>query len=186
MVCPEECPSAGQNESGAPTERHRQTGKLSFQHFQHGTLQVSWKGSLATTSSLSSYFSSEGISCSYRTFDEVLVSEQLLAGKPIIADARASSTANVGHCFIIDGYKRSDVTYTYTYVWHNDDGTLGDYEPDVMIEPLGIQITKYCMNWGWGASYDGAYYATSGNWVVNGSNFYYNKHILYAFSATGE
>lgn len=133
---------------------------------------------------LADYFASKGVSCSTHYFSEGLIGTSLLNGTPVIATAKQTSQTEADrHCFIIDGYKRYNVTYTYTYIWHYDDGSPSYYAPDVVIDNVGLQVTQYCMNWGWGGVYDNSYYVSSAAGWHSGNHYYqYKGTIVHGFA----
>ena len=148
------------------------------------------EGSGATMSNLVSVFSHYGIDCSYTSFGPTsnnLIKQSLLDGMPVIMRAKRSSNASGGHTFIIDGYRRSRVQYTYTYEWVWD--ILSS--PSILVPPGGRKIevtysspyiTDYQMNWGWGGYYNDSFFQISGDWNAGGGNYIYDRAFIYGFT----
>ena len=148
------------------------------------------QGSSAYTNDLINVFAEYGISCSQLTYNPSttpqLINQSLINEMPVIMRAEDNSLSDSGHCFILDGYKRSRVKYTFTYEWVWDPPTPN---PPIRLNPIRTEISynspyfsEYSMNWGWGGLFNDSFFAISGNWHAGGSNYISNRYILYNFS----
>ena len=131
-------------------------------------------------------FSAYGISCILATtYSTSTINQSLRNGMPIIIRADGFPNGTDGHCFIIDGYRRYWVVYTYQYEWVWDEPAPGppffNYPPYNVVTYGSPYITDYRMNWGWGGLHNADYFAVSGNWIVDDDNFIYNRSYLYNF-----
>ncbi|MCF0185360.1 MAG: C10 family peptidase [Bacteroidaceae bacterium] len=143
-------------------------------------------------------FEPMGISCSHGSYDEDIVRSSLLNEMPVIVSASNLVIPTDGsiHCFVIDGYRRTQIktTHHFRYVY--------DKIPDTTFAPLpmpeeydtyeysapifaGIKI-----NWGWWNQWtsgvNDGWYALTSNWTVtnNGITYDYNHYvkIIYDFA----
>lgn len=144
-------------------------------------------GSTASLSSLKNYaFIPFGYACDYGTYSSSTTKQNLINGFPVVLLGFESNNSNVGHCFLIDGYRRYIAVHTYQYEWVWDDSPPGppyfNYPPYNVVTYGSPYITDFRMNWGWGASYDSGYYSVSGNWIVDGDNYIYDRKMICNFS----
>ncbi len=142
--------------------------------------------SLASLSSLKNYaFVPYGYDCDYCTYSSSTTSQNIINGFPVVLLGFKSNNSNIGHCFLIDGYRRYRAVHTYQYEWEWDE--IPEF-PIPYIRPKNVvhygspYITDYRMNWGWGSFYDGGYYAVSGNWILDGDNYIYDRTMICNFS----
>ena len=164
-------------------------------------------GSGASTEDLSDdCFPAFGISSVFTDYDASVVKMSLLNEMPVIVSADGTSSwfnFHDGHAFIIDGYKRIQMKYTYEYMWVWD-----YYDPNLSYPKIPTEteiaysspmITHFKMNWGWGPSewmfidgdwryylsYNDVFFACSGDWIVNINetdyNFIYRRKMIYNF-----
>ena len=133
-----------------------------------------------------SVFSPFGVnSSSYSTFNASIAGSNLLDGLPVFV--RAATANNVGHFFVIDGYKAYHVGHGLRYIWVSTDPSP---DPQTIIEPtLNIYsyyedpfVSEFSMNWGWGQTYDNGWYTTTGSWAAGGYSFDFGKMMLANFS----
>ncbi|MBQ3711751.1 MAG: C10 family peptidase [Bacteroidales bacterium] len=144
-------------------------------------------GSIASLSSLKNYaFIPFGYDCDYGTYSSSTTKQNLIDGFPVVLLGFESNNSDIGHCFLIDGYRRYIAVHTYQYEWVWDEPQPGppffNYPPHNVVTYGSPYITDYRMNWGWGASYDSGYYSVSGNWIVDGDNYIYDRKMICNFS----
>lgn len=158
----------------------------------------SYDGSYAHVTRLEdNVFNHLGISCTCQSYDAEIIKDNLIQGLPVLASA---SDADSGHAFIIDGYKRYQTEYTYTYEWIYDAPTEDMIEikkPIYEYEYSTPYIEQIQMNWGWSRNYPTAntdnynvWFCPTENWIVNWSesgelttqNYFNKNHIIYGFS----
>lgn len=87
----------------------------------------------------------KGVHAAYRQdytaqeWDDLIYSE-LAAGRPVVfGGCRASSSSNVGHCFVADGYDAKTGRYHFNWGW----GSGGDYCPLDSIYASGNDFNMY-------------------------------------------
>lgn len=146
-------------------------------------------------------FERYGIGCSFDSFDEAVVEQNLLNEFPVIARAYTTQhhilgfpINSGGHAFIVDAYKRTRQVVKYTYEWIPEES---DDAPSVLI-PVDNRyeytfstptIAYIKMNWGWGSqgvySDRNQWFAVTGAWCVhiNGGdvNYKYARSMIYNF-----
>ena len=154
-------------------------------------------GSGANTETLkSNVFEQMGISCNYGSYNENTVKSSLLSGKPIIVSAYSSFWGDGGHCFVIDGYKRTRTKTTTYYDWiptlpSNPSSPIIEHNSYATVSYSAPHISYIQINWGWwdqwtfGAN-DG-WYSLTGSWYTqheSGStaNYDYYRNMIYGFS----
>lgn len=130
------------------------------------------------------------IASTYASYQETTVINSLMnQNMPVIVRAGGTPPNNNGHCFIIDGYRRSQQQTIYTYVWE-----WLNYDPEEEYPKIPNQYTitysspflsHYYMNWGWGGDHNDTPFAKSGDWVVEIDsvpyNFVYERAMIYNF-----
>ncbi|MCG8580103.1 MAG: C10 family peptidase [Bacteroidales bacterium] len=163
-------------------------------------------------------FNFYGISCDKRDYAYSAIAAELNNDKPVIVVAWAGKGTYRkwflgkkhtyyydGHTWVIDGYKRKQRTYTYTYAWEliRDNEMLyrqyDQYDPyynsraEFLANPLypgQIETTSttststfLLMNWGWDDNHDYGEYSIGGNGTKWSSNkdYQYKKEIYYDF-----
>lgn len=133
-------------------------------------------------------FAEYGVGCSFGSFSETIVAQNLLNEFPVIANACAipcivpdspvysNGAGYVGHSFIIDAYKRTRNVTKYTYVWVPDDES--NDTPSILLPmddrieyTFGSPVLSYIkMNWGWGYQVSSPdlnqWFAVTGAWCV--------------------
>lgn len=148
--------------------------------------QYSW----AMPSNLKSdLFEPYGISCSRGSYNESTVRSSLLNKMPVIVSGSNLLVPVDGdiHCFVIDGYRRTQIKYTHYYEYVYDEITSGplpapyQYVTETYGSPefAGIRI-----NWGWRSQWDknnplnDGWYSLTGGWTVtNGGTYDYNYYL---------
>ncbi|MCT4603486.1 MAG: C10 family peptidase [Marinifilum sp.] len=154
-------------------------------------------------------FSQYGISSTEGDYNYSTVYSNLQSNKPILITAYANkkrkgiwpfrkTVYSGGHAWVIDGYKRKQKTFTYTYEWVliKDDrreplSAYNKYNPyyeepqdyknkllptDGDVYPGKREVTKststttyLTMNWGWDGFYDSGEYSISSSSIWRGS-----------------
>ena len=155
-----------------------------------GTMVEMEYGNTASTSYASKYrpfvFIPYGVDCTvYNSFNPSVVGDNLLNGLPVLISARTAN--NVGHAFVIDGYKAYHVGHGLRYIWVSTDPSP---DPQTIIEPVldvfyyyeDPFVREYSMNWGWGQAYDNGWYTTTGSWVAGSDAFDYYKKMIADFT----
>ena len=128
-----------------------------------------------------SFFINKGFMCVTGSFYTNGLVNNITSGKPVIADASISDNPNYSHTFIIDAYECYYEKITTYYVWVPRIPEPGD--PPTTYDEMYYSDEKISMNWGWGPSYDSAWYRTFENWSVAGYTFSSsNRHMLYNIS----
>ena len=149
-------------------------------------------GSSAATVGLVDVFDMYGVDCTYRTgFDANLAVNSIKAKKPVIIEGwRTSEESTIGHCWVADGYKRTEAQTTYYY-----------YRSAIELSPLQlaaltIEDSNYSrttttanqyfhMNWGWDRTdreCNGFYLIDSSNWKPISTPYEYNLKMIYGFT----
>ncbi len=141
-------------------------------------------------------FEYHGISCSHGSYDEETVKNNLLNQLPVILSASDLLVPLDGdiHCFVIDGYRRTQTKYTHHHYYVLDEAPGGmyvmpdDYETYTYSSP---ELTSIKINWGWWTQWDDenpvndGWYTLTGSWTVtNGDEFDYNhnRKMIYGFA----
>lgn len=145
-------------------------------------------------------FEPMGISCSRGSYDEDIVRSNLLNEMPVVVSASnlVIPTDGAIHCFVIDGYRRTQIKTTHHFTFVRDDppSTIQkpwlvpeDYDTYHYSDPI---LTSIKINWGWASQWqennpvnDGWYALTSGWTVIDGNSTYdYNHYVnmIYGFA----
>ncbi len=83
----------------------------------------------------------------------------------------------IGHAWVSDGYRKIRYGLEYQLYVLNPSSRDFDYiKWHTEYHPTGQDLYTFHMNWGYDGYYDGWVY--DGNWVVNGSNYSYNKGMI--------
>lgn len=92
---------------------------------------------------------------------------------PVLVGA-AQSADNVGHCFLIDAWKRTKYQYNYHYEWVYDDPVNSGLwlVPCETVSTYSSPISSYFgMNWGWDGACDNMWFSPLGSWSPSGTAF---------------
>ena len=87
--------------------------------------------------------------------------------------------------YVIASHLLSEASFCSQFVFTQHKPLLRDKNrtQDVVIDPVGLQVTQYCMNWGWGGSFDNAYFVSSANgWHAGGTYYQYRGNAIGYFS----
>lgn len=131
---------------------------------------------------MENYFIANGISCSYLSIVNSTIStlyDNLLNDIPVIA--RATSSFNDGHAFIIDGCDYKLLRFTTRYTWIPSSPNGPTYDDRIEVDDrISAKIT---MNWGLGNSlpYDSGWYSPFGTWQADGIDYESNKYMICNF-----
>lgn len=159
-------------------------------------------GSSADDANLPSrVFNASGINCYRASYNENTVKSSLLSSMPVIVSAYSALIPlfgwGSGHCFVIDGYKRTRTQYHSVYEWIPDDPSTfydptnqyASYYENTYTTP---EITGIKINWGWWTQWENhendGWYTLTGSWHVNnngGANYNYYRTMIYGFSLAG-
>ena len=170
--------------------------------FVGGLLQIEYSDSVTNSYTYhlkSRLFNNIGINCSYGFYNEAIVKSSLLSNYPVIVGAETAIIPNGdGHCFVIDGYKRTRVKTTRTQIWVPDDPDhFTDpnhlYDDIVTITYSNPEITYIQINWGWSSQWisstNDGWYSLTGSWHVeidNEDEYYdYYREMIYNFTVSG-
>lgn len=135
-----------------------------------------------------------GISCSRSTYNENSVKASLLSGLPVIVGAYSNFWGTRGHCFVIDGYKRTRTKTITHYEWIPDNpiGDTGlEHRNYSTVEYSSPHISYIQINWGWYTQWtsglNDGWYALTGSWYVHhqdgsSENYDYYRKMIYGFS----
>jgi len=172
----------------------RAVGESVGMHYCEGSTPYSWAlpGNLKTN-----LFEPEGISCSRSSYNGETVKTCLLNQMPVIVSATdllIPIDFDI-HCFVIDGYKRTQTKYTHRHVYVLDEQPenpfimpeLPYYTTYTYSDP---EITSIKINWGWASQWysqpvnNGWYSLTEGWTVTNGGtyDYNYNRTMTYGFA----
>lgn len=156
-------------------------------------MNYSYYGSGAHMSDLvNNVFSPYGINSTYHYgYNSNIIISSLLSGYPVVCSGSrdAKGVNHIGHCFLIDGYKRVITKTTYYYEWSTDDPTIIRVHPFV---PRKTEVTYsspyikyYCMNWGqWNTAPNDVWCSIYGVWQYSDYPPYQYEHkMIYNFSA---
>ena len=141
-------------------------------------------------------FESNGISCFHGNYDDEIVKNSLLNNMPVIVSASDLLLPLDGdiHCFVIDGYRRTQTKYTHHHYYVLDEAPGGmyvmpdDYETYTYSSP---ELTSIKINWGWWTQWNDdnplndGWYSLTGEWIVtNGDELDYNhnRKMIYGFA----
>lgn len=145
-------------------------------------------GSGALTADLvTDCFPNYRIASTYTSYQESTVINNLMyQSMPVIVRAGGTAPNYDGHCFIIDGYRRSRRQTVYTYVWE-----WLNYDPEEEYPRIPNQyditysspfLSHFYMNWGWGGDYNNVPFALSGDWIIDDEyNYIYERAMIYNF-----
>ena len=157
-------------------------------------MNYSWSGSGANTVDLvSNVFAPYGISSTYYNgYSSSIIVSSLLDGYPVVCGGKrlVNNTNKVGHCFLIDGYKRFRTKTTYTYEWAPDEPypyTPRNYPVDSIRTEITYStphISYYCMNWGqYDTDPNDVWCSLDGIWQYDTITPYiYNRKMIYNFN----
>ncbi len=155
--------------------------------------QFSW----AVPSNLKSdLFEPLGISCFHGSYDEGIVRSSLLNEMPVIVSASNLAIPIDGsiHCFVIDGYRRTQIktTHHFRYIYDEVPSTIMSSPMPEEYETYEYSTPRFAnikINWGWSSQWtrgvnDGWYALTSGWTVTNGETYDYNHYVkmIYGFA----
>ena len=137
-------------------------------------------------------------------YNETTVKNSLLSGLPVIVSACSALLPvfdwGSGHCFVIDGYKRTRTRYTHHHVWVPDDPASfydpnNEYASYTTTTYSSPQMTGIKINWGWWSQWrpnnplNDGWYTLTGGWHTvlsdgTSSNYNYYRSMTYGFSIT--
>lgn len=147
-------------------------------------------------------FNYYGISASHGGYDESVVKENLENMLPVIVTASnllIPADFDI-HCFVIDGYKITQIKRTHHHYWdpNEPDPNVrgihppweGDYYTYSYTDP---EITAIKINWGWASQWGNSHlndgwYTLTDDWCIYDSNntvigsYNYNRSMIYGFS----
>ena len=149
-------------------------------------------GTYAYTNDLTKVFSLYDVNCTYdSTYDFTTVRNSILGKIPVIVGGSrlpSSSSGNdkIGHCWVIDGYRKIKTTHNVYYYrcGHQltDEEinalTLDDYN---YVQTSTTYTSEFHMNWGWNGTYDTYYLVNSNDWSPNGTPYNINLDMIYGF-----
>jgi len=150
-----------------------------------------WDGSGAYTEDLvDDVFSPYGWNSTYiNYYDSGVIRTSLINGYPVVCAGQRvdRGVSKIGHCFLVDRYKRYRTKTTTTYEWVSDET---DPEASTFLLPPYQEITYsspfisyYGMNWGQGGSGDEIWCSMEGIWqYYNQTPYSYNRKIIHSFS----
>lgn len=170
-------------------------GQTVNMHYRDNILgQYSWAlpGNLK-----SNLFEDMGISCSRGSYDEDIVRSSLLNQMPVIVSASQNLIPVNGniHCFVIDGYQRTQTKYTHYYHFVVEQAPSTPYlvpEDYVAYTYSSPYLSRIKINWGWSSQWNEYYpvndgwYTLTGSWTVtNGDTYSYDnyRNMTYGFTA---
>ena len=137
-------------------------------------------------------FPTFGIDSSYGYYNEQIVQNNLLKHLPIIICATHDSESR--HCFVIDGFTKTQDEYTYYNYWVPAEpgdhkiykaSFIGEsHEPYYSVNTTSVRISAIKINWGWWTQWDknnpindGWYNLTSSWTVTNGTTYTYDQNV---------
>jgi hypothetical protein len=141
-------------------------------------------------------FEPYGISCSQGMYNENSVKSSLLNQMPVIVTATnllVPLDFDI-HCFVIDGYRKTQIKYTHYhhYVYDVDPEEETPAPDEFYTYTYSVpDVTGIKINWGWWSQWtNGAndgWYTLTGDWVVtnaDGETYDYNYHrnMIYDFA----
>ena len=139
----------------------------------------------------STAFPTYGISCSREGYNESTVKQQLEDRMPVMVSAYSQLLFGSGHCFVIDGFKKTYIKYTYNHVFVGDDPGMSVPEPYETYSYTTPEITAIKINWGWSSQWDensplnDGWYTLTGDWHVSLSgeekSYNYYRTMNYGF-----
>lgn len=144
---------------------------------------------------LQGLINSYGYNYSWHTYNGTTIINILKQYGAVLASIHGNikyDTEDIGHAFIIDGYKSRVTETTTTYGWVGEDNRGMDTnlrDPEGNVIAYGFTTTKTTrntdsqiyMNWGFeGTAYNHeSFIANSSSWNVGNLSFYKDKKILY-------
>ena len=143
-------------------------------------------------------FAQYNISCSQGDYYSPIVKNNLGNHMPVIVTASDWEIPINGdiHCFVIDGFKKTFIRYTYYHYWVEDDPhhshSTGPHDPYYTYEDTEPEVTAIKINWGWASQWDinnpvnDGWYSLTADWTVtnNGSTFSYNHNVNMIYDIT--
>lgn len=145
----------------------------------------------------SSAFPANGILCSRNSYQQDTVKHYLDRELPVIVSAYTQLLFGSGHCFVIDGYKKTYTQYTHYHYWIPNDPDAwyppGMYESYYTYSSTSPEITAIKINWGWRSQWrtinplNDGWYTLTGDWYTedssaNGTSYNYWRNMIYGFT----
>lgn len=170
----------------------QRAGYLSSMHY------ADTASSTSQTNLRTSLFPSHGLSCSEHAYSQDTVKKYLICDSPVIVTAYSNLLFGSGHCFVIDGYKKTYTQYTHYHYWIPNDPDAwyppGMYEPYYTYSSTSPEITAIKINWGWWTQWrtinplNDGWYTLTGDWVaehLDGDTTHYNyyRDMIYGFTS---
>ena len=142
-----------------------------------------------------SAFPVNGISCERSNYEQDTVKNSLDNLLPVIVSAYTQLLFGSGHCFVIDGYKKTYTKYTHFHYWEPDNpGSWYNpslYEPYYTYSYTTPEITAIKINWGWWDQWypynlNDGWYTLTGDWCTedihgNDTSYNYYRKMIYGF-----
>lgn len=139
------------------------------------------------------FFPEHGISCSQHSYSQDTVKKYLITGAPVIVSAYDSMLFGSGHCFAIDGYKRTKIKSTYYHIYVTDDPGASVPEGYETVSYSAPEIVAIKINWGWWDQWNpyflnDGWYTLTGDWVTedleeNSTHYNYYRDMIYGFTS---
>ena len=143
-----------------------------------------------------SAFPAHNISCSQRLYNQDTVKRHLDNRFPILVAANEQLLFGDGHCFVIDGFKKTRIKSTYLNIFITEDFGFQGLEPYETVSYTSPEITAIKINWGWWDQWDpynlnDGWYTLTGDWSTvdiydNETSYNYYRKIIYDFKPTDE
>ncbi len=128
-------------------------------------------------------FEPYGIHCDTLPYVADTVKKYILLNQPIIVAAKTDTAASTpGHCFVIDGYKRTCIEYTHYTYWQPGPGIdpldPPYYEPIYHYFYSNPTLSYIKINWGWKSQWE---YGINDGWFGLTEDWYVNLHYYNVF-----
>lgn len=126
-----------------------------------------------------------GFSCNRQLYSVDTVKKYIRQCIPIVIGAYTDT--NLGHCFVIDGYKRTRIKFTHYIYFKPDDPDSNIWYPPISYDVYSNPTLSYiCINWGWKDQWtngiNDGWFGLTDNWILDdGLSFVPWASMLFGF-----
>ena len=141
--------------------------------------------SLAVTENLvDSTFLPRGIYCEFSDYDVTGLIDNLDNDLPVIISGKTTAPSGSRHSFIVDGFIKMAVRYTYYYEWHYlFPGEHHVHHPSFYYEQefLTPYMSSVYINWGESYISNSGLYSIDGDWIAGSNNYISTRRMISNF-----
>lgn len=122
----------------------------------------------------------------FHAYSQSVVRGSLNYGRPIIIVGWEVSNSNIGHTWLLDGYRRNTSVRSYTFTLYSSSGSVIHTQN---VTSTLSEVTKIHCNWGWDGSNNGyitnaVFDTTVSFYDPNGTNSRTNSNFSYSLTIT--